>query len=58
MDDSRFLKGHILMAISSIFFSFNFIMLKYMMPRIKAKVRDIHAIWKIQHAELKISVVP
>lgn len=32
MKGSEFVKGHLLMIISTIFFSFNFIMLKYLMP--------------------------
>ena len=32
MKGSAFVKGHLLMIISTIFFSFNFIMLKYLMP--------------------------
>ena len=33
MKSSEFFKGHLLMFIGTVFFSFNFIMLKYMMPR-------------------------
>lgn len=33
MKDREFAKGHLLMFIATVFFSFNFIMLKYMMPR-------------------------
>ena len=33
MKSSEFAKGHLMMFIGTVFFSFNFIMLKYMMPR-------------------------
>ena len=32
MESSEFEKGHLMMFIATVFFSFNFIMLKYMMP--------------------------